>query len=263
MGCIAELQLPKIDFFCAVVVADVRFFVTTTILFDIPGWDQIWDPPSLRGPLLPPFGCEDDSPRDRTREHPLESERGMEAVRVRVHSQEHEPGWERPGMGLSSAGERISGLLSTQFWLHRTRNCTRARGEMGRSEWLILICCVYELYCDYYGITKLWCKKLGECIYIPYNIIKIHSNLSIWNQVTPSIDMFSLGSVVCAVHRGGKPLFESSGDVDTFKRHAVQLSSLTTGNLGFIPAPLRDTIHLLLNQDPQLRPDPPQVGFQV
>ena len=70
--------------------------------------------------------------------------------------------------------------------------------------------------------------------------------------LSPASDMFSIGMLAFALHNS-KPLFTNSS-WSTFRRNASELKSLRESNLQLIPTELKETLKLLLNSTPGLRP---------
>lgn len=71
-------------------------------------------------------------------------------------------------------------------------------------------------------------------------------------------DMFSLGLLIYAMYAKGKPLFECSGELSTFKKNAEELRHMRASQLGPVPDDLREHVKLLLNTEPTVRPDAAQ-----
>lgn len=80
-----------------------------------------------------------------------------------------------------------------------------------------------------------------ECI-----LVSTHSTAS---------DMFSLGMLIYALHAvGGQSLFPVK-DFQGFKARAQQLKNLSLNKLQCIPEALREYVKLMLNTNPEVRPD--------
>ncbi|CAG0904334.1 unnamed protein product [Cyprideis torosa] len=92
------------------------------------------------------------------------------------------------------------------------------------------------------------------------NLDYLAPEFALGTTITPASDMYSLGALICFVLRKGKPLFECMGELDSFKRNALQLSELKQSNLCFVPEPLREYVFLLLNSSAELRPDAHQMS---
>lgn len=80
------------------------------------------------------------------------------------------------------------------------------------------------------------------------------------HQCGPASDMFSFGVLMFSLYNEGKPLYECKGDLRAFRTNAEQLSSVRGSLLATIPAELTDHVKLLLNTEPTIRPDAPQMA---
>jgi serine/threonine protein kinase len=71
----------------------------------------------------------------------------------------------------------------------------------------------------------------------------------------PSSDLYSLGVLIYAIHaNGGKPFNSFGKDLVSFKRYCDQLKQGKTPNLTCIPDGLRESVRMLLNIAPEMRP---------
>ncbi|XP_076472048.1 SCY1-like protein 2 [Babylonia areolata] len=79
-------------------------------------------------------------------------------------------------------------------------------------------------------------------------------------QCGPGSDMFSMGLLIYTIFAQGKPLFECQGELSAYKSNAEELRHVRISSLGAVPEELRDHVKLLLNTEPAVRPDAPQLA---
>ncbi|KAK7098938.1 hypothetical protein V1264_003150 [Littorina saxatilis] len=77
---------------------------------------------------------------------------------------------------------------------------------------------------------------------------------------SPASDMFSLGILIYTVFAKGKPLFQCRGELSAFRQNAEELRQLRVSLLGAVPEELRENVKLMLNTEPTVRPDAPQLS---
>ena len=78
-------------------------------------------------------------------------------------------------------------------------------------------------------------------------------------KLSGATDMFSLGMVAFTLYNT-KPLFTNTGSWSSFQKNGNELKQLRESNLQLIPAELKQSLKLMLNLSPDIRPTAEQMS---
>ncbi|XP_058803875.1 SCY1-like protein 2 [Phymastichus coffea] len=75
------------------------------------------------------------------------------------------------------------------------------------------------------------------------------------STIGPPSDIFSLGVLICYLHAHNHGLWNSQNDLANYKLYLEELKSAVSSSSFNLPNILKDTVKLMLHNDPELRPD--------